>query len=271
MNGFGEFYCPTCQAKLGNLKCPGCKKAYGISPSGFPMLTANSRQSNLIEEISKNYDSIYQNHTNVWLDQGRTPEFLAYFANLCNETRPVRSLEVGCGEGLLLAMVACPEKSAIDISDTALSKARARSPANFILALAENIPFSDHYFDLVYSVGVMEHFLDDESASKEIWRVLKPGGRYFVLIHVRLTTIEKIKQKIRDYVFPTPRPLGFVTWLWKKVRHPIHQPIQRHYSVESAAGVLRAAGLTINRTISLKTDPLAPLIGPHVVIYECTR
>ena len=42
------------------------------------------------------------------------------------------------------------------------------------------IPFQDGAFDLLYSMGTIEHFPDYRVAIAEIYRVLKPGGRAII-------------------------------------------------------------------------------------------
>jgi SAM-dependent methyltransferase len=51
-----------------------------------------------------------------------------------------------------------------------------------LLAAADvrRLPFPDHTFDLVYSMGTIEHFPEYRIAVEEIFRVLKPGGRALV-------------------------------------------------------------------------------------------
>ena len=44
-------------------------------------------------------------------------------------------------------------------------------------APAENLPFADNYFDIVWSWYVLEHVQDIDTSFAEIYRVLKPGGR----------------------------------------------------------------------------------------------
>jgi SAM-dependent methyltransferase len=42
------------------------------------------------------------------------------------------------------------------------------------------LPFLDGSFDLVTSIGVLEHTMNDEASLREVFRVLRPGGVFFV-------------------------------------------------------------------------------------------
>jgi ubiquinone/menaquinone biosynthesis C-methylase UbiE len=54
---------------------------------------------------------------------------------------------------------------------------------------AENLPFADGSFDLVYSHGVLHHTPDTGRAVREVHRVLSPCGRALIMITaVRLVT-----------------------------------------------------------------------------------
>ena len=46
---------------------------------------------------------------------------------------------------------------------------------------AHDLPFADNSFDYVYSMAVFEHLHSPWVAAREIFRVLKPGGRVYVL------------------------------------------------------------------------------------------
>lgn len=46
---------------------------------------------------------------------------------------------------------------------------------------AHSMPFQDNTFDFVYSLAVFEHLHSPWVAAKEIFRVLKPGGKVYIL------------------------------------------------------------------------------------------
>jgi ubiquinone/menaquinone biosynthesis C-methylase UbiE len=47
---------------------------------------------------------------------------------------------------------------------------------------AEDLPFEDNRFDMVFSSHVLEHVLNPGKAVREIYRVLKPGGIHFCVV-----------------------------------------------------------------------------------------
>ncbi|HEV2715028.1 MAG TPA: class I SAM-dependent methyltransferase, partial [Terriglobales bacterium] len=49
---------------------------------------------------------------------------------------------------------------------------------------ARNLPFADGRFDAVFSISVIEHIpgRGDEAALREMWRVLRSGGRLIITI-----------------------------------------------------------------------------------------
>jgi SAM-dependent methyltransferase len=248
------------------LFCRRCQRGYDIVDQ-IPVLLSKDAGYEQASKIGSVYDDVYTNRSRVWEDQGRTPEFLSYFADLAARLSTGKVLEIGCGEGLLLSRIRANQIAAIDLSSQALRKARERVSAVCCVALAERLPFASSSFDLVLAVGVMEHFLNDRDATNEIWRVLRPGGHYLTLIHVHMSVAETIRQKVREYLYPRVRPSALAKWIASKVVQPILQPIQRPYTRQSAQVCLEQSGLVVEDVISKRTHTDAPLIGPHVLAF----
>lgn len=55
--------------------------------------------------------------------------------------------------------------------------------SNLIVGDAEELPYQDNTFDFVYTFGVIHHTPDMEKCIREIYRVLKPGGRCWVGVY----------------------------------------------------------------------------------------
>jgi len=264
------FVCPDCRAPLADLRCARCGHQYERA-GGFPILLSKDASLRIFEEVAKTYDAIYTQHANVWEGQGRTREFVRYFARLLGAFPARRFLEIGCGEGAVLGAVAAEEKFGTDLSVQALGKAASLGPSRLCVALGERLPFPDRRFDLIASVGVMEHFLDPDGASREIFRVLDGGGRYVALIHVRMTAWQSLRQKVAEYVFPRPKPIGLARWFVNRLFRPVRQPIQNGFTIDGARACLERSGFHVTDVIHKATAADAPLIGPHVVIYVCRK
>jgi ubiquinone/menaquinone biosynthesis C-methylase UbiE len=102
---------------------------------------------------------------------------------LAGDLRGARVLEIGCGSGNGLGILArqfgAGEIWAIDIDLRQLRRARRRfQQAALSGASADMLPFRDGAFDAVFDFGVLHHVPDWRRAVSEIRRVLKPGGRF---------------------------------------------------------------------------------------------
>jgi ubiquinone/menaquinone biosynthesis C-methylase UbiE len=88
-------------------------------------------------------------------------------------------LDIGCGTGHLAGELMQRGYAAcgVDLSDAMVQYAREHyNPDRFRVGDIEQIPFPDNTFDAVMCLGVMEYLDRDESALREMWRVLRPGG-----------------------------------------------------------------------------------------------
>jgi ubiquinone/menaquinone biosynthesis C-methylase UbiE len=258
------YVCPRCKGPLVDYRCANCRVSFPII-EGIPCFLTDSDGGGG-QRLREIYDDIYRHHQDVWVDQGRSQPFLAYFSALARSSPHDAVLEIGCGEGMLLASLTGAGKYGIDPSVHALLRAQRRSSAACAVARAEQLPFPPQCFDLVVTAGVMEHFEDADAATAEIRRVLKPSGRYLALIQTDMKWRGRLAVKVREYLFPQFRPLALLKWLRKKLRHRIVQPLRKSYTIETARGCLERNGLEVTQLITRRSDPRAPLAGDHVVI-----
>ena len=76
----------------------------------------------------------------------------------------------------------------IDISDEMVRQARAASKefdnVMFVVGSAAQIPWEENFFDKVLSVESFYYYPDQERALAELFRVMAPHGRLFILINL---------------------------------------------------------------------------------------
>jgi ubiquinone/menaquinone biosynthesis C-methylase UbiE len=104
-----------------------------------------------------------------------------------------RVLDVGCGTGVLTRLAAeavGPEGTVVGIDPgpamigvARLRAARTVNRAQFELGVIEALAFRNDAFDVVLSSFVLHHLPADvkRAGLSEVWRVLKPGGRFVLL------------------------------------------------------------------------------------------
>ena len=92
-------------------------------------------------------------------------------------------LDVGCGAGMFCEMAHTRGHTVtgIDLSPGMLELARSRTPGDFLGTDMAQLPFADQSFDVVTGFNAFQFAGDPYTAFTEAHRVLKPGGRLFVL------------------------------------------------------------------------------------------
>jgi ubiquinone/menaquinone biosynthesis C-methylase UbiE len=113
-----------------------------------------------------------------------TPFPLEYAFHLIGNVTGQTVLDYGCGNGenSLPLVKRGARVIGLDVSEDLLTLAKQRlelhgvgDRATFLAASAHDIPLPDHSVDAVMGIAILHH-LDLELASREVLRVLKPGG-----------------------------------------------------------------------------------------------
>lgn len=98
-----------------------------------------------------------------------------------------RFLDIGCNKGFLLAAAV---EQGFDVYGVELVKELIRPFKNTYPRFAKNISsekfsvvaqrFSENYFDIISAIDVIEHFEYPIQDTQNIYRMLKPGGRFVI-------------------------------------------------------------------------------------------
>lgn len=145
-------------------------------------------------------------------------------------------LDVACGSGALVnfASKLGAEAVGVDLSLTALKGVKIHKA----VANGEHLPFPSNSFDLVTSIGSLEHYCNPKLGASELARVLKDDGWACVLLPNAFSLIGNIKHvMLRGDVFDDG------------------QPIQRYGTLVSWRRLLREGGLIPSKVIKYEIFP----------------
>lgn len=188
---------------------------------------------------------------NSLADSEKSELFQKYFSLVDFSQRPGKVLDFGCGSGRWSAIVAplVSELVASDASAAALQIARDNvraSNVGFVQANPDNLPFTDDYFDLIFSLGVLHHVPDTADAIASLAKKLRPGGTLLLYLYYRfdnrpgwfqaLWRVTDVGRRgISKLPFPLRRALAEVIALcvyWPLARLAKHLPVPQSWPLK---------------------------------------
>lgn len=184
----GRFVCPACRGELDpapvSLLCRACRRDYPVV-EGVPYLVVDEELDAAAYEAIAEWDEL-------------APDYRAFAAHLGPARfraidRPLLALargdvlEVGCGDGRLLEQVDRSRVASligVDLSPVMAAEAGRRG-LEVATAAAERLPLPDRSVDVVLSGFYSLRYADLDAALAEIARVLRPGGRFGIVLQGR--------------------------------------------------------------------------------------
>jgi ubiquinone/menaquinone biosynthesis C-methylase UbiE len=149
-------------------------------------------------------DERLQKEFNQWAQAGEGEKMERHHLDITEKTirrmelRPgERVLDLGCGSGwatrLLARLVSDGPEGfgqvvGVDVADEMIRQARGSSKdfenILYVWGSAEKIPWEENFFDKVLSVESFYYYPDQDRALMELFRVMAPRGRMFILINL---------------------------------------------------------------------------------------
>jgi ubiquinone/menaquinone biosynthesis C-methylase UbiE len=91
-------------------------------------------------------------------------------------------LDLGAGQGAAVTTTEGKRYVGLEPSQPLVDRAREQYPdKEFVVGNAYELPFKDGSFDAAFSINVWFHLEDLLTASRELARVLKPGGKFLII------------------------------------------------------------------------------------------
>ena len=176
---------------------------------------------------SEDYAYLYELEESFWWFLGMRRVTAAVLDPVCPPGGARDVLDAGCGTGgnvnWLERYAGGGRVAGVDISPDALAFCRARGLRNVAQASVTALPFDDETFDLVTSFDVLVQLPgegSDETAMREMFRVLRPGGVAFVRA---------------------------AAYSWMRSGHDEALGTQRRYSLGGLTAGMERAGLRVRR------------------------
>jgi len=177
--------CPACRQAVqpdpagGTLRCPGCRQVYPIV-EGVPILLTEASRALLSTGLEST--PLRPAAPPAWrAGLGRLLRAVSPGGTGCDpsqETR-IRRMLAELGEGAAVLDLGSGGRC---WGATVIPMDIDRFPNVGLVGDGHRLPFGDGSLDGVICTGVLEHVQEAEAVTREIWRVIRPGGLAYVSV-----------------------------------------------------------------------------------------
>ncbi len=182
--------------------------------------------------VSKWYDEYMGQEDNY-----QSKVILPNLLRVLNPQKDEKILDLACGQGFFSGKISAlgAEVTGVDIAKELIDKAREHAPkAKFHVSSATDLSFlSDGYFDSAICVLAIQNIDDITTVFMEIKRVLKPGGRFLIILN-----------------HPTFRVLKRSSWEWDEERKIQYRRIDGYLSASKIEVEMNPGSYNPKKTIS---------------------
>jgi ubiquinone/menaquinone biosynthesis C-methylase UbiE len=159
----------------------------------------------------KKWDKWAKSYDDKGLLHDKLRQAQSSIVNILDIKENVNFLDVGCGTGYAVGEAAKlvngkGEFYGVDLSSKMIEKAKAnfnsKDNFHFITANAESIPLDKDFFDIIICTNSFHHYLHPDKALNEFYRLLKRGGKVYILDPTADKWYTRVIEKIIKLVEP---------------------------------------------------------------------
>lgn len=143
-------------------------------------------------------------------------------------------LDTGCGECEYTSILMSESRRIISL-DIKGPQIFPKNDIEFMLGSIEHLPFQENSFDFIYCLSVIQLIKDDRAAIEEIYRILKPGARFYITVPTR-RSIFRLLRDLEIYFGVYKYPEFNVEHHHCYAKDDIESLIQGLFQVESLKG-----------------------------------
>jgi SAM-dependent methyltransferase len=179
------------------------------------------------------YDVVHEVEESHWFFVGRRRILARLLDESLGRLDSAQILDVGCGTGATMGFLErYGQVTGIDVSLKAVRYCQTQDRSRLCLADGAALPFEGESFDVVTALDLLEHLPQEGRGLREMWRVLKKGGRVVLFVpafmflwsdfdrfsgHYRRYTRDELRQRVEEAGFEVVRISYFNTLLFPVV------------------------------------------------------